>query len=488
VLKVVLITILLLSGCATMTKDEQEKKRAELDLMANDTIAALIKQQPELQQQLDSAVGYAVGDIKFVKIPILGTGSGEGVLFDRERNETRYLKIKRLDLGAGLGARSVKALLVLPEREQFNEFKEGQYLYNTGAEASLGTSAKDSATAISGYQLRLLAEGGASATVTMHMVSVSIDTALTPMAESETSYPTLHGNLEADGITSDEPRVWEHKLPFFAQDVIDMGFDLPLPYGVGITYANVRQDLILTDLEVGVNGGGTVPINFVSFDNARAINNTFQLKADAWLFPFMNVYAVLGYIDGVAPLEFTINGDDALAQAGIDCTPPPPPPPIRPPVPPACNFLQGKQLTVPVEAEYYGTNVGVGTVLAAGWGDYFVVLPITYVVSDINIIDSRVETLNVTPRIGKTFNLQEYGRLSAFVGATYLDVDMDLTGSVPIPGSDGTIDYKIHQSNKDKWNALIGGNWDINKYWAWSVEVGFAGSRENIITALTRRY
>ena len=77
------------------------------------------------------------------------------------------------------------------------------------------------------------------------------------------------------------------------------------------------------------------------------------------------------------------------------------------------------------------------------WGDCFVVLPITYVVSGINIIHSRVETLTITPRLGKTFNFQEKGRLSVFIGATYLGVNIELTGSMPISGGGETIDNNI---------------------------------------------
>ncbi len=70
-LRSVLIMIFLLSGCATMTKEEQEEKRAQLDSMAKATVDELVKQQPELQQQLDNAVGYAIGDIKITKVPVV---------------------------------------------------------------------------------------------------------------------------------------------------------------------------------------------------------------------------------------------------------------------------------------------------------------------------------------------------------------------------------------------------------------------------------
>jgi len=475
-----ILFVFLLPACSTMTKQDLDIKRTQLNLMADEAVAEFIKQYPDLQQKLDGAVGYAVGDITMTKIPVIGAGFGSGVLFDNERGETRYLNIKRFDLGGGLGALSYKALVILLSREQYTHFLTNGYIYSANTETSNSTSVKTNIVSKEGYQVFLLAESGASASITARAVKVSVDTDLTPMAESETKYPTLHGNLEPDGITSEEPRVWEYKLPFMAQEVIDMGFDLPSPYGIGITYARVNQDLKLTDLEVGFNGSGMVPIDFVSFDSASAENDSVQLMADVWLLPFMNVYAVVGVIEGNAPLEFTIDGDSWLAQAGIDCS--------QPINAIQCNLLQGNQLTVPVDAEYQGTNVGVGTVLAGGWGDYFIAIPITYVVSDIDIANSKIEAFNVAPRIGKVFDMQDNGRLSIYIGGGYLDVEMDITGSVDIPGGGGVIDYKIHQKNKDKWNAVIGENWDISKYWSWTAEIGFAGSREHFITALTYRY
>jgi hypothetical protein len=51
-----------------------------------------------------------------------------------------------------------------------------------------------------------------------------------------------------------------------------------------------------------------------------------------------------------------------------------------------------------------------------------------------------------------------------------------------------TIDYSIRQRNKDKWNYLLGFNWDINKNWSISAESGFGGSRDNMIALATFRF
>ncbi len=87
--------------------------------------------------------------------------------------------------------------------------------------------------------------------------------------------------------------------------------------------------------------------------------------------------------------------------------------------------------------------------------------------------------------------------MSTYIGATYLDAKFDITGSVtfdtrdsgvPGVGDTTTVDYKITQKNKEKWNYLIGFNWDITKSWSAQAEAGFGGSRSNLISSATYRF
>ena len=259
-----------------------------------------------------------------------------------------------------------------------------------------------------------------------------------------------------------------------------MGFDLPHPFGISIIYAHVDQELILSNLNVGFGGGDKENLDdYVGLDNAFAVNNTVQIKADAWIFPFMNVFMVVGAVDGTAELDLNL---DFGAGNGDICNPSGPLPP-----PDLCNNVGGKSFHLG-NIPYTGYNVGIGTILSAGWEDWFVAIPISYVWSDISIMNSIVETVNFTPRAGYAFNFKEYGKFYPFVGATYLDVDMIIDGE--IRSSDGTtlIQYDLRQENKDKWNALVGFNWDVSKKWSLNTEVGFWGSRENIIMGLSYRY
>jgi len=118
------------------------------------------------------------------------------------------------------------------------------------------------------------------------------------------------------------------------------------------------------------------------------------------------------------------------------------------------------------------------------------------VYADLDITDSEIKTLNVSPRVGITTDLGQWGALALYTGATYLKADLELTGRVTIPlGSDIgflgkalEVDYAIDQRNKDKWNFLVGGNWDIAKSFGLQAEVGFGESRNNVISSVTYRF
>jgi hypothetical protein len=302
-------------------------------------------------------------------------------------------------------------------------------------------------------------------------------------------YPTLEDRELGSRFESPDPerRIWGRALPFLAQQVIDLGFDLPNPYGVSLIGARIRQDLVLQDLEVSINDGAREPIPWIDFGTPSAEQSTVQAKLDAWVFPFMNVYAIVGKIDGRANLELGVPGDELLEFFGLGVL-------CNPPIGQPADICR-RTLTTRARPKYDGTNVGVGINLAMGWNRFFVTIPMTYVWSDVNLVDTTIEALNISPHIGVTGDVGEMGVIAAFVGATYLDAQIDLTGTfsfdtsgVPGLGETTTLDFKLNQRNKDKWNYLVGANWDVSKHWSVMIEAGVGGSRENLIAGFTYRW
>lgn len=294
-------------------------------------------------------------------------------------------------------------------------------------------------------------------------------------------YPTLeHRDLGDPNIGDDGKRViWKHKLPLFAQKVIDLGFELPNPYGVAIIPARIRQDLTLQNLAIGINGPADRELDFVDFGIPSVENSALQLKLDAWVLPFLSVFTTVGVFDGDANIPLTFEGSDLFPDA---CS-----------ITPNAPFCVRTYSTV-ASPRYEGTNVSLGMTLAMGWDRFFAALPITYAWTDVDLINETVTALNISPRIGMTGDAGDRGTVAVFLGATYLRAEVDITGEFDLETPSGpvgevtTVAFRVSQRNKDRWNALLGFNWEMNKIWSVMAEAGFGGSRESFIAGVTYRF
>ena len=176
-----LITLLFLlfhvTACSTMTTTEKEQKRNDLDTMAKDAIARLVEQEDGLQEKIDNSLASAVIDIKLTKVPLIGAGGGEGVTVDNRLKKRTYITASRLDLGGGVGARLYKLLIIIDSQEVYEDFKGGAWVFDAGAEASAGTASAEGSAGDedSGFSMRVLTEGGASATVTARAIRTKVN-------------------------------------------------------------------------------------------------------------------------------------------------------------------------------------------------------------------------------------------------------------------------------------------------------------------------
>lgn len=305
----------------------------------------------------------------------------------------------------------------------------------------------------------------------------------------DSDVPSLEDRKLGQPYLEDGERViYGRALPFLAQQVIDLGFELPRPYGAQLIGYWQEQDLILDNLSLSIDGGEYQDIDFVDFGIPTVENTTAQAKLDAWLLPFMNVYVSLGQFTGDGTIPLAVEGRDLLDFLGLGrlC---------------GGGVLEpafcSRILTAVAEPEYNGDAVAMGMNLAMGWSDYFVTLPISYAWTDVDIINETVTAWNISPRIGYLHEFRNAGSIALYTGATWLKAEVDLSGTVVFdtPGSgiaeigdQTTLDFVIRQSNRDRWNYLLGFNWELSRAWSLQAEVGFGGSRENAIVSGTYRW
>lgn len=476
-----LCLLALLAGCTSIPVEERAGVRSEIRTLGEDIKAEFVGSVPGLDNDIATAAGYFTARVSGGQATLIGGIFGRGVLVDNASGSLTYMNATRFDLGAGLAAGSYRIMVVLKNREEFDTFRAGSWKFGIGAAAAVGhTGGGIASWSEDGFRLLIAAENGAVLTASARALKVSINTDLTDTGLYNVSVPGT-GFTDADERDNETPPVWTRALPFLAQKVVDEGYELPLPYGVSFVYARVDQDQLISDLEVGINGRDKELFEFVSFGQSLSTADSANLMFDAWLFPFMNVYATLGKIDGDADIQILIDGSGMLDHMGISCGGV-----IQNPL---CPRLQGQDFLLPIPTDFSGTTYGVGATLAGGWQNWFVAIPFNY--SDIDLDDASADggpIFTISPRFGYVFNVGRHGNLALFTGGNYLHAELQLSGTYLIGVEDQQLsfDYTVQQENKDRWNAVVGMNWDISKRIALSMEYnGFAGSREAFITSAT---
>jgi hypothetical protein len=101
------------------------------------------------------------------------------------------------------------------------------------------------------------------------------------------------GEKNAGAIDSLKTAEYPYLLPIWGKKVAQKGFKLPKSAGFSAQYIYQQSDILISDLQVGFNNGPKYNLDeIVRFDNAVATSNGINIRPDIWLFPFLNVYAI----------------------------------------------------------------------------------------------------------------------------------------------------------------------------------------------------
>ena len=247
------------------------------------------------------------------------------------------------------------------------------------------------------------------------------------------------------------------------------GHELPLPLGISANVFFMEQDMEAQSIAVDIpplplpTGPLQLPPGLPGESaklESRATSTTAKL--DAWLLPFLNVYGVVGYVDG----ETTASG---FSVGGL-------PPELASLLPNSFNI------------SYSGPVYGGGVTLAAGYNQFFASLDANYTESDLDIGDSTIDAFTFTPRIGITGDLGDLSG-SLYIGAMYQDVDEEQNGTVkfPVMGQAVPVGYDVVSEAEDEWNSLVGANFKASESWNYGIELGFTG-RKHVMATINYRF
>lgn len=159
----VVLTVMM-TACAGGLVGSKEKKLAYFNSLEQDTLARLSKERPQAKQELATSVGYLVAEQDIVKIPMVGWGSGAGVVVEKATGKRSYLRIPELQFGVGWGGRVEKIVLIFQDLNKLRDLADGKW--HAGVEAEAAAKAGDVGAAGSGGTSDLMKKGYSSYVLT----------------------------------------------------------------------------------------------------------------------------------------------------------------------------------------------------------------------------------------------------------------------------------------------------------------------------------
>ncbi|MDP2899034.1 MAG: hypothetical protein Q8Q12_21060 [bacterium] len=217
--------------------------------------------------------------------------------------------------------------------------------------------------------------------------------------------------------------------------------ELPRPFGIGLDLYHQTQDYELRNLRLDLPMIDLSQVSRVEIENATSEES---FKADVWLLPFLNVFGIIGNVDG----ETTVNPGPPLSELRVD---------------------------------YDGVVYGGGATLAGGIGRFFGSVSYILTKTDLDTATSSVDAWILNPRIGVRANAAEI-----WVGAMYQEAEEHHRGRIAVPFF-GDVAYDVELEQKEPWNYLVGAGTNIADHWRLELEAGF-GNRKHALFVLGYRF
>ena len=303
-----------------------------------------------------------------------------------------------------------------------------------------------------------------------------------------------HGEVNKDHEAADLGTFKPHwsKLPFLAKEVHERGYELPLPIGFSFVYNFQEVDYqAKEDFHVKARGGVLgcmglsgvaraacllngnpnkestsydVPFSDVSIEGE---DKSFQLRADVWVLPFLNLFLVAGATDGTKQINAKLNNVSGLG--GI------------------CSALSaiGRDCVLPIPLEYEATNFGGGLVLAGQVDPFTWTEPIVLTAMGMatnawtDMLDSTILMTVAQLKVGQRFTIFE-NKLTYLVGYNYQFLKQDVSGRLSLVGTGlenimEEVDFGVDIENIESHNFAISLNYDFGDKDQWNIftEYGF---------------
>jgi hypothetical protein len=328
---------------------------------------------------------------------------------------------------------------------------------------------------------------------------------------------------------------YPYSLPIWGEKATQKGYQLPYSAGFSVNYFWQESSIIIDNLYVGFNNSPMINLDqIVRFNDATSTASAISVRPDIWLFPFLNIYGILGKVQSSTAINAGIWVPDA-------------------------NNNWSEIYSFGSKANFDGTTFGLGMTPTIGIGGGWLALDMNVAWTDLDALDKPAMTFVFGPRMGKTFKLNKpESNITLWTGAFRVHLKSETAGSLPLDevisggdaqakvdagfekvaekqtavddwwnglsnaeqanpineakyntanqalqtagnvltavdgalstASSSTVQYSLDKAPKDMWNFLLGAQYQYNKHIMLRAEYGFLGSRKQFMTSLQYRF
>lgn len=302
---------------------------------------------------------------------------------------------------------------------------------------------------------------------------------------------------------------YDRVFPILGDKVYKRGFDIPWPFGIMVNSFYANQGINISDIRVGIQGadssfGPADLSSVIQFGDVKAKGLTTNIRADMYVLPFLNVYAMLSYLP-VASTHVTL---------------------VKP-------------VQLSTNPKQDGWAYGFGIMGAGGVGPVWVQADYNANWANMELLSNKVFTQIVGIRVGHVFPIHgdPVKNISLWVGMMGIFINNDTRGSIKLadvfpdisqekineikdsydqwynglkpidqkvvdkivqklqdfkdghPIDDVSITYEMNKAVKSKWAGLVGAQYQFSKKWQLRTECNFISQdRFSLMLSLNYRF
>lgn len=366
------------------------------------------------------------------------------------------------------------------------------------------------------------------------VILASILVSSTSFAQVFTNKEVGKKNIElSDSLKTAE---YPYALPIWGQKATSKGYSLPYSAGISVQYFGSESSIIIDNLLVGFNDGPMYNLDgIVRFDETKARASAITVRPDVWLFPFLNVYGILGQAQASTDVQFGIWIPDSTGN-------------------------EKQVLSTGTTVDFKSTTFGLGMTPTIGVGGGFIALDMNVAWTDVPQLSKPALSFVFGPRFGKNFKFKKESGLAVWVGGFRVGIRSSTDGSLALSEvfpegsgdlnaqidqgiikvgdaqqqvdtwwsgltlqqqnnpvnkakyesanaaldkagailnagdaalnniSNSSVQYAMDKKLKDAWNFIIGAQYQLNKHFMIRAEYGFLGSRTQFMGGLQYRF